>query len=283
MKKIFLTVVNMSKFAVLIVLAVCFLTVPKSNDGNEDNEPNFGVTDSDSLSYEQRYLMDKYPEFFGLNAANGLDIYVCQFAPKNYSFSLSEHSDTHQDLFDIMSMKSVDVASMRLILDTYDITREDVTVVPWQNPVSSYIGPCWILPDGRSLEEVQAEYKEMILDMFFGEVVLPSLPSYGSMQFDLDGDGKIEHCTLGFGMTSGLFSFTFHAAEVGIGEWKQEYQNVFYSDWFKLSFVKCEDGIVRVQGIDQNDKIHLFDISIVDGNVHLSENGDPIEEINRNF
>ena len=51
---------------------------------------------------------------------------------------------------------------------------------------------------------------------------------------------------------------------------------VFYSEWYKLSFVKCDDGIVRVQGIDQNDKIHLFDISIVDENVHLSENGVPI-------
>jgi hypothetical protein len=169
-------------------------------------------------------------------------------------------------------------ATMRLILDTYNVSEENVTVIPFQHLLSSYIGPHMMIPDGKSVEEVQSEYKQMILDMLFGEAQLTP-PTYDSIQFDVDGDGATEHCVLGFGMTSDHFSFTFSASEVTVGEWEQEYYNVICSDWYKLSFAQCEDGIVRIQGIDQTNEIHLFDISIVDGNVHLTENGVAIGEI----
>lgn len=263
-----------------VVLAVCFLTVPREKEGEGTTKP--GITDEELLTFEQRYLMEQHPEFFGLDASKGLDVYVCQFAPQHYSFRLLEHSETEPINFMVLSsMGGIDAASMRLILETYEVTREDVTVIPWQNPLSSYIGSYQLIPEDGNIEEVRAEYKEMILDMLFGQVEL-SVPVYDSMQFDVDGDGKIEHCILGFGMTSGRFSFTFSASEVttgvNTGDWKKEYHNVIYSAWYKLSFVQCEDGVVRVQGIDREDKVHLFDISIVDGIVYLSENGIPISE-----
>lgn len=267
--------------ALCIALVVCFLTVPKDSEKDATGK-NLGITDPDRLTYEQRYLMDQHPEYFGLDASNGLDLYVCQFAPESYYFMLFEHSDSYLTVMDLLSMKSLKGAdSMRLILNSYDITREDVNVIPFQHPLSSYLGSHQIIPAGGSpvdLEEKQAAYKEMILDMLFDNVQY-TLPTYDSMQFDVDGDGKIEHCTLGFGRTSGIFTFTFSAAEVRVGDWENEYYNVIWSDWYKLSFVKCDDGVVRVQGIDQNDEIHLFDISIVDGNVHLTENGVPIGKV----
>ena len=270
-----------------VVLAVCFLTMPK--DSGRDNETetednaDYGITDPDVLSYEQQYLKDKYPQYFGLDASGGLDIYVCQFSPGTYYFYLFEHSDTMTNWIDMSSMKGcVSTASMRLILDTYDVTRDDITVIPWQNPLSSYIGSPWIHIVGEAPEVTQAKvdaYKEMILDMLFGDQQFNS-PTYDSMQFDVDGDGNIEHCVLGFGRTSGIFTFTFTASEVTVGDlWEQEYYNVIYSDWYKLSFVRCDDGVVRVQGIDQMGEIHLFDISIVDGNVQLTEDGVPIGEV----
>lgn len=243
-------------------------------------EPSFGITDPEGLTYEQRYLMGEYPEYFGLDAAKGLDVYVCQFAPKNYYFLLEEHGEPAQNFIDLSySMKGlIGAASMRIILDTYDVEREDITVIPFQHILSSYIGPAMMVPADGSIEEAQAEYKEMILDMLLGEEQLTP-PIYHSLQFDVDGDGKIEHCVLGFGMTEDRFSFTFSASEVTIGEWEEEYYKEIYSDWYKLSFVKDEDGVVRVQGVDENDEIHLFDISIVDGNIHLSENGISIERV----
>lgn len=266
-----------------IALAVCFLTVPKDTDNNT-TDPNYGITDPDGLSYEQRYLMSQHPEYFGLNSANGLDVYVCQFAPENYYFYLFEHSDTTTTRIDMMSMKgTVGAATMRLILDTYDVTREDITVIPFQHPLSSYIISTNLIPEGESPEDTETRrnaYREMILDMLFGEEMLVSIPIYDSMQFDVDGDGRQEHCTLGFGMTSGVFTFTFTASEGTVGKWVQEYYTVFCSEWYKqLSFKQCDDGVVRVQGIDQNDEIHLFDISIVDGNIYLTENGVPIGDV----
>ena len=50
---------------------------------------------------------------------------------------------------------------------------------------------------------------------------------------------------------------------------------------FYFSFEKCEDGVIRVKGVDQQNppKTHLFDISFIDGNVALTENGKHIGEI----
>ena len=61
-----------------------------------------------------------------------------------------------------------------------------------------------------------------------------------------------------------------------------EYETVIYSQWYDLSFQKGTDGITRVQGITQgeNPETHLFDISIKDGYVNLTENGVSIGEIN---
>ena len=96
------------------------------------------------------------------------------------------------------------------------------------------------------------------------------------MVFDIDGDGEDECCVLGYGRTSGLFTFTFSASEAGTEQ--PEYSNVFCTEWYDLSFIICDDGIVRVQGIDQGEvpQTHLFDITIIDGNVHLTEEGQDI-------
>jgi hypothetical protein len=104
-------------------------------------------------------------------------------------------------------------------------------------------------------------------------------PIYDTVTFDVDGDGRDEHCTLGYGRTSGIFTFTFTVREVG--EQELEYDTTFYSSWYDLSFEKCEDGVIRVKGVDQQNppKTHLFDISFIDGNVALTENGKHIGEI----
>ncbi|MBQ7357900.1 MAG: hypothetical protein IJW65_04110, partial [Clostridia bacterium] len=57
------------------------------------------------------------------------------------------------------------------------------------------------------------------------------------------------------------------------------------SQFYYLSFQKGSDGITRVQGITQgeNPETHLFDISIKDGNIYLTENGIPIGTIVKKF
>lgn len=261
-----------------IALAIGFLTYPPTEI--------LGETDPNKLTNTQTLLMSRFPEYFGLDATNGLDVYVSQMAPNSYSFGLMEHSEKKYDPLDPypmpLTMKGATTIEMRHILATYDISKEMVYIVPWQNPISSYIGPHFIGSSEEEIAKKQEEYKKMILDKLFNDQPLGS-PVHDTAIFDMDGDGIDEHCALGYGMTSGLFTFTFSASEFGSEEIK--YYNVFCSPWYKLSFKRCDDGIWRVQGITQDDppEVHLFDISIVDGNINLTENGEPIGEIMQTY
>lgn len=100
----------------------------------------------------------------------------------------------------------------------------------------------------------------------------PYFNAYGSIDADIDGDGVIEHCSMGFGPTSGLFTFTFSATANGEGK----YFNIFNpKDWYQLSFVET-NGKVQVCGESQDGLKHYFDISVKEGNVVLTEDGSPL-------
>ncbi len=167
---------------ICIAVAVCFLTNPK-NERQDDGDtppsadgPRYGETDPARLNEVQRELLEKYPHFFGLDAAKGLNVYVCQFAPTNYNFSLAPHSedetvDSVEESIELVKLGSVRPAEMREILATYEISRDDVTIVPWQAMHSSYIAPYFIYPIRPSDEKelIQQRYIDGIMEMLFGE------------------------------------------------------------------------------------------------------------------
>ena len=103
---------------------------------------------------------------------------------------------------------------------------------------------------------------------------------YDTATFDIDGDGDLENCTMRPGNTSGMFTFLFMVKDKETGE--VEYESRFYSQVYELSFEKGSDGITRVKAVtrDETPVTHIFDISIKDGYVNLTENGVPIGEIN---
>lgn len=103
---------------------------------------------------------------------------------------------------------------------------------------------------------------------------------YDTATFDIDGDGDLENCTMRPGNTSGMFTFLFIVKDKETGE--VEYESRFYSQVYELSFEKGSDGITRVKAVtrDETPVTHIFDISIKDGYVNLTENGVPIGEIN---
>ncbi len=98
---------------------------------------------------------------------------------------------------------------------------------------------------------------------------------YGTAFYDIDGDGGEEKCCLGMGSTSGVFTFTISV----YGNDGLKYHNVFCTEFYYLSFVKDENGILRVQGITQEEppETHLFDIVLNGENIELFENGRMIE------
>lgn len=235
-----------------------------------------------SAAFDLQPLRVQYPEYFDLDASAGLDVYVWQMAPDSYYFGLLPHTASPRDSTaqELLALRGASSEQMRYILAAYALDPDDIHVIPWQNPISSYIPECWIVTEnGESLEEKQAQYIETVSAMLFGEgdtLLHNDYPIYDSIVFDVDGDGIDEVCVLGFGRTSGLFTFTFRAAEIGTDTLK--YDTLFCTEWYDLSFIRGDDGVVRVQGIDQKEppQTHLFDIAVVDGSIQLTEDGQSI-------
>ena len=235
-----------------------------------------------SAAFDLQPLRAQYPEYFDLDASTGLDVYVWQMSPDSYYFGLLPHTASPRDSTaqELLALRGASSEQMRYILAAYALDPDDIHVIPWQNPISSYIPECWIVTEnGESLEEKQAQYIETVSAMLFGEgdtLLHNDYPIYDSIVFDVDGDGIDEVCVLGFGRTSGLFTFTFRAAEIGADTLK--YDTFFCTEWYDLSFIREDDGVVRVQGVDQKDppQTHLFDIAIVDGSIQLTEDGQSI-------
>ena len=235
-----------------------------------------------SAAFDLQPLRAQYPEYFDLDASAGLDVYVWQMAPDSYYFGLLPHAASPRDSTaqELLALRGASSEQMRYILAAYALDPDDIHVIPWQNPISSYIPECWIVTEnGESLEEKQAQYIQTVSAMLFGEgntLLHDDYPIYDSIVFDVDGDGIDEVCVLGFGRTSGLFTFTFRAAEIGADTLK--YDTLFCTEWYDLSFIRGDDGVVRVQGIDQKEppQTHLFDIAVVDGSIQLTEDGQSI-------
>ena len=126
-----------------------------------------GETDPQKLTEKQIALMAQYPEYFGLGAAGGLDVYVWQFAEAHFSFGLLPHAESGRDWLSngVMNLRGVDADAMRAILATYIIDEDDIHVIPWQNPLSSYLGSWQIVLEGEDGEAKKQDYVDHVRNM----------------------------------------------------------------------------------------------------------------------
>ena len=116
-----------------------------------------------SAAFDLQPLRVQYPEYFDLDASAGLDVYVWQMAPDSYCFGLLPHTASPRDSTaqELLALRGASSEQMRYILAAYALDPDDIHVIPWQNPISSYIPECWIVTEnGESLEEKQAQYIE---------------------------------------------------------------------------------------------------------------------------
>jgi hypothetical protein len=169
------------------VLVICLLTDP-SSDGKisyEDtqlshvntpeprpNETSGDVT-KDELETEtdMESLRARYPKYFDLNTSKGLEVYVWQMAAGSYSLGVLPGTNRNKTLEELMNLKGATIAEMKAILSTYDIDEDNIFVIPWQNPISSYIGDYWVIrkdEDPDSIEKRRQEYADGIRQMLFG-------------------------------------------------------------------------------------------------------------------
>lgn len=142
-------------------VATCFLTNPKSG--------NYGETNPNKLNAEQAALMMQYPEYFGLDASKGLDVYVWQMAKGSYSFGLLPCSERQRDwrAVELKILKGTGAKQMQAILATYQVDAEDIAIVPMHHPFSSYIADWQIVTDGEDREVKIKAYIESVRAMLF--------------------------------------------------------------------------------------------------------------------
>ena len=130
-----------------------------------DTTPAIRVTTTDL-----DIIRESYPEYFDLETSKGLEVYVWQMAPEGYSFGLLPGTNREKNLEELWSLKGASAEEMRAILSTYVIDEKDIIIIPWQNPISSYLGEYWISQqneDPAAAEKRRREYIDGIRQMLF--------------------------------------------------------------------------------------------------------------------
>lgn len=157
-----------------VAVAVCFLTNPKK-------EHNYGEKNPDNLTEDQKTLIEAYPEYFGLDAADGIDVFVWQMASGGYSFGLVPHKEAYHNggllvlnrddespaTKAMIRGKGMSVQNMRELLSTYDVPKEKIHIVLWQHPLSSYMSDWSYYKDEEDRAEKKAKYTDIIWNLLF--------------------------------------------------------------------------------------------------------------------
>lgn len=114
-------------------------------------------------------LRERNPEYFGLDTSDGLDVYVWQMAKNSYSFGLLPHAEQGRDWIahELLNLRGTSAEEMSVILSTYNVDENDIYIIPWQNPISSYLAEWQIVTDGEDLEAKRQAYVEFIRQMLF--------------------------------------------------------------------------------------------------------------------
>ncbi len=173
MKKLFVWIVAAS-----LLLSGC-KAVEKETSGSEPTSDGaLLLTDGNSFEYapeprsaDEATLRKAHPEAFQMDASKGLDVIVWQMAGELYSFGILEHTETPRDWLDpeLMKLWGFSADEMRTVLAAYGANEADVTIVPWQNPISSYLPDYLIVQEGEDPEAKRQAYIEGVRALLFGD------------------------------------------------------------------------------------------------------------------
>ena len=105
-------------------------------------------------------LREKYPEYFGLSAFKGLELYVWQMGPGVLRCGLMEGTNRNKTNEEIWNLRGVTPEEMKQILSTYDVPEENIFLYPFLHPASSYI------------YNITEEYRGWLRELFFGSAAI---------------------------------------------------------------------------------------------------------------
>lgn len=213
-------------------------------------------------------LKAKFPEYFDLGTFKGLEVYIWQLAETSYScgvlqglnrnYSQSEIWALHQNPASLEEMRAI----IAYYLDEGLTDREGITLIPVSMPHSSYAYTIDDAYRAKLNELFWADFPDS--DTSFTPITELSYPPaiYDEGIFDIDDDGQDEHCFIGMGPTSGIFTFSITAYENG----EAEYFNLFTCPWTTLRFEITEEGQGVLGRKDTNEETYLT-MAVEDGNI----------------
>ncbi len=83
-------------------------------------------------------LKQKYPQYFDLSTAKGLELYVWEMSENNYRCHLLPGRNLAYNAEDIDLDGGATLVEMQMILSTYEISSGQIAITPYRNPLSSY-------------------------------------------------------------------------------------------------------------------------------------------------
>lgn len=113
---------------------------------------------------------------------------------------------------------------------------------------------------------IDGKYLDSMSELFW--TLITQIPAYSPVidtaEFDIDGDGRNEECSICYGPTTGIFTFAIYAKDNGV----VEYYNMFSAPVLDLSFESGEDGNTYLIGKDR-DTVNRMELKVTDGNIEI--------------
>ena len=243
--------------------------------------PSFNITEHYDISAPGRYRLEAgaaWVEFevvreernslnFAYDSSKKYDVYVWQMAKGSFSFGLLESKPRDWLDDELWDLKGVNATLMRQILLQNGLGPNDVNIVPWQNPISSYMGDYWL--NWIAMEDSTPQrnlYLAMLRDMLFGAAERVYYPSvYESTYFDIDGDGVQEYNNIALGLDGDKFTLRYMVSEDG--------KTLAYDDTYEITPMSVklytDEGNLRLRGVTEDGAAHTYAIALEDGHVKL--------------
>ncbi len=255
-----------------IVIAVVFLTNPKTDVGGDDSS----VSNVGGVSQPENVIvipspekLDKlktaYPEYFTFEAEDIIDVYIWQGENEDYYCFALKHTekDLSYDESTLISSRLeasqtvsvIPVEDLKRILVYQLISRDRIRLFPSASP-DTYVE---LEGDAKARAE-EAFWKGYGFFVSYNDDFQYLL---ASAEFDFDGDGVKEDVTMTPGPTSGLYTFVITI--------RGGYRNTFLAmDYQPDKFVVTEDGCFLEcvhYPTDEGLENKLYRISIENGTI----------------
>ena len=231
---------------------------------------NETIPDTNNESENAPIVFD--PSYSPYDSSRKYDVYVWQFSQNSFYFGLLESKERDWLDDELWDLKGTTAAVMRQTLLKQNLGPNDVNIIHWQHPLSSYIGDFWVIwPYMNDNTPQENFYYAMIYDMLFGSSPRDYYPTATeSSWIDFDGDGEKETHMVILGLVDGKFMFRYIISE---DNKTAAYDDTFYPAPMSLKFFEDENGKLRLRGVTEDGVAHIYEITLQDGHVKLNEVG----------